>query len=271
MPTTPPAALGRAASRDPLRCPLCARPLLRRGARATARCDRGHRFAAPHGYLDLLTDSSHADAAIAFETIYGRLYDAGVQRPRVARVAARVLWGADLGPMYRLMEEGTEGSGVVLDLPVGGAPVLRLAQRPMRCSYFGVDLSQAMLLRAAQMAKRNRIRSATLIRADATNLPFADRSVDRVLCFNGLHVIPDKQRVLREIARVLRPGGELWGSVLAPPPGVMPRLLRPWTAHSLWFFRPADSAQLAGMAVRAGFTSWRQHSAGSLVTFRATR
>ena len=45
--------------------------------------------------------------------------------------------------------------------------------------------------------------------ADAMNLPYANKSFDAVLIANALHIVPDPVRVLREIDRVLRPGGVL--------------------------------------------------------------
>ena len=45
--------------------------------------------------------------------------------------------------------------------------------------------------------------------ADAMNLPYADDSFDAVLIANVLHIVPDPEKVLSEIDRVLRPGGLL--------------------------------------------------------------
>ncbi len=45
--------------------------------------------------------------------------------------------------------------------------------------------------------------------ADAMNLPYADDSFDAVLIANALHIVPDPDKALREIDRVLRSGGIL--------------------------------------------------------------
>jgi ubiquinone/menaquinone biosynthesis C-methylase UbiE len=69
-------------------------------------------------------------------------------------------------------------------------------------TLIGIDLSWGMLQRA-----RAAVPSATLVRADAVLLPLAAVSVDRILCVNVLHHIPDAAAFLRECRRVLRPGG----------------------------------------------------------------
>ena len=45
--------------------------------------------------------------------------------------------------------------------------------------------------------------------ADAMDLPYGDFSFDAVLIANALHIVPDPEMVLKEIGRVLRPGGLL--------------------------------------------------------------
>src|SRR2546430_1464783 len=90
-------------------------------------------------------------------------------------------------------------------------------------------------------------RSGRGLRPPAARLPLADAGVDRVLCFNGLHVLPDKVKVLAEFRRVLKPGGELWGSVMVErgAPGGLPR---PWLRPTWWFYHPARAEELRRMA-----------------------
>lgn len=66
----------------------------------------------------------------------------------------------------------------------------------------GLDFSPAMLARA-----RDRAPSARLVEGDAQALPFEDGSFDAVTCAFGLMHVPDQDRALREMRRVLRPGG----------------------------------------------------------------
>lgn len=79
---------------------------------------------------------------------------------------------------------------------VGGAFKGRVARR------VGVDLSPAMLDRA-------RARLDECRQGSAESLPFNDGSFDVVTIRQALHFVPDPARALREMRRVLRPGGQI--------------------------------------------------------------
>ena len=88
----------------------------------------------------------------------------------------------------------------VLDLAVGtGIVAAELAA--LGHLVHGIDLSPAMLRHGAIRLPGH------LAQADATRLPIADRRLDAVTAIWLLHLLPDSDPVLAEVARVLRPGG----------------------------------------------------------------
>jgi ubiquinone/menaquinone biosynthesis C-methylase UbiE len=97
-------------------------------------------------------------------------------------------------------------TGEVLEVAVGTG--LNLPHYPATAAVTGVDLSDGMLAiartRAAELGS-----TATLRQGDAHDLPFPAESFDTVVCTFGLCAIPDADLALREMARVLRPGGRL--------------------------------------------------------------
>jgi arsenite methyltransferase len=100
---------------------------------------------------------------------------------------------------------------VVLDMGCGAGTDLLLAARQVGPTgrAIGVDMTDAMVARAAAGAKAAGLSNVDVRLGDATALPVDDGSVD-VLISNGVfNLVPDKDRALAEIFRVVRPGGRL--------------------------------------------------------------
>lgn len=94
----------------------------------------------------------------------------------------------------------------VLEVGVGmGADFVRFAKAG--ANIVGTDLSSRSLELARRNAETNRLTPA-LLNADAQALPFAEGTFDLAYAWGVLHHAPDTERALREIHRVLRPGGE---------------------------------------------------------------
>jgi len=233
-------------------------------------CDKRHRYEAVNGVFDLWPQQHPLPHFDIFGTPYGVLYDMGVKERPLARLAARVGWGADVDAIFSLMDNGVKCAPgeVILDVPIGGGPSLRSAPGRMLGTFIGIDLSDRMLHRAAGVMRAEGLSRVLLARGDATRLPVIDESVNRILCFNGLHVMPDKERALSEFYRVLKPKGQVWGSVVVRDPDA--RLRRPWNQFSWWFFYPADEYELRLIATDVGF-EWEQQRTGNLMTFRGRR
>jgi enediyne biosynthesis protein CalE5 len=96
------------------------------------------------------------------------------------------------------------------------------------------DVAPAMTAIARKRAEARGLRNVTARDLDLEQIDEPDASYDVVLCREGLMLVPDPERAVREIARVLRPGGRaavaVWG----------PREANPW----LGIVFDAVSAQL---------------------------
>lgn len=115
--------------------------------------------------------------------------------------AAFALWATDLLAVLAL----PPGSRV-LDVACGTGIVARTAAHHTGATgvVIGLDLHWGMLAVA-----RAQEPTGAWVQASATNLPFAASAFDVVVCQQGVQFFPDRLAALREMHRVLRPGGRV--------------------------------------------------------------
>ncbi|AKI98798.1 bifunctional demethylmenaquinone methyltransferase/2-methoxy-6-polyprenyl-1,4-benzoquinol methylase UbiE [Archangium gephyra] len=99
----------------------------------------------------------------------------------------------------------------VLDLATGTADLaLKVLQRHPDTKVVGVDPSEGMLeVGRRKVAAKGLTRVCELKVGDAQQLPFEDKSFDGLCMAFGIRNVPDRARALREMARVVKPGGRI--------------------------------------------------------------
>ncbi len=130
----------------------------------------------------------------------------------VVRGAFRVFGGnfnEALAALARRAGEEAAG-GPVLDMPVGTALFTVSAAEVSKGVVVGCDLAEGMTLKATEVANEHGLDNLVAVRADAHRLPFRDGTFPVVMSFNGLQVIPDLDKTVAELVRVLAPGGGLY-------------------------------------------------------------
>jgi ubiquinone/menaquinone biosynthesis C-methylase UbiE len=124
------------------------------------------------------------------------IYDATRELPAFVpeRIADRVVTATRAKEETRFLEIGVGTGRIAL-------PFLERGYR-----YTGVDISERMMDRL-RAKTRDKDANLTLVHADITRLPFEDATFDVLMGVHILHLVPEWQRALREVRRVLTPDG----------------------------------------------------------------
>jgi SAM-dependent methyltransferase len=169
----------------------------------------------------------------------------------------------DLERRLLLRLSGDLGNCAVLDVGCGDGALTLAIRRAGAKSVTGCDIDPRMIAHAVARAEQQQAGIRYVV-ADGACLPFADRSFDLVASVTVLSFLPDAEGAVREMARVLRPGGRLvigelgrWSLWAAR------RRVRGWLGSATWraaTFRTA--AQVCDLARSAGLSV--EHVSGAI-------
>jgi ubiquinone/menaquinone biosynthesis C-methylase UbiE len=103
-------------------------------------------------------------------------------------------------------------SGKVLDVGIGPGTLVRgIARSLPGLQVYGIDLSEDMIRLARAHARREQLTERVhFASCDVAHLPYPDQSFDVVVSTISMHHWAELEQPLRELYRVLRPGGRVW-------------------------------------------------------------
>lgn len=145
-----------------------------------------------------------ASAIDGCDPITSNLYAAG-ETATVPEAALRASLGCGNPTALAKLQPGE----VVLDLGSGGGiDVLLSARRvgPTGKAY-GLDMTDEMLALAEENKRKSGLTNVEFLRGEIENIPLPDDTVDVIVSNCVINLSGDKDRVLREAFRVLKPGG----------------------------------------------------------------
>jgi demethylmenaquinone methyltransferase / 2-methoxy-6-polyprenyl-1,4-benzoquinol methylase len=127
---------------------------------------------------------------------------------------------------------GADPADRVLDVATGTGMVASALVRRYGCSVVGLDQSPQMLAQAERRLQAEPALAARieLVRGEAERLPFADGEFDHLTFTYLLRYVDDPATTLRELARVVRPGGRIASLEFMLPPNRVARVL--WNIYT---------------------------------------
>ena len=173
------------------------------------------------------------------------------------KAGALMSFGQDPRWRERLVSRVAAAPGdIVLDVATGTGLVARALCERYRCRVVGLDQSADMLSAAA--ARNGHI---PLVRGRAERLPFPDESFDHLTFTYLMRYVDDPAGVMRELARVVRPGGRVAALDFCVPPNPVLR--------ALWRLYTRAGLPLIGRAISERWASVGAFLSGSIERFNA--
>jgi demethylmenaquinone methyltransferase/2-methoxy-6-polyprenyl-1,4-benzoquinol methylase len=178
------------------------------------------------------------------------------------RVAAVLSFGQD--PRWRramVAAIRAKSSECVLDVATGTGLVAQELVRRYGCEVVGLDQSPQMLAGAQRRldADQTLAERVSLVRGEAERLPFADEQFDHLTFTYLLRYVEDPRGTMRELARVVKPGGRIASLEFAVPPR------EPW--RGLWSFYTHVGLPVLGRTVSSEWAHTGRFLAKSIPSF----
>ena len=184
------------------------------------------------------------------DPITSNLYDAG-QLDQLPDTAVFASLGCGNPTALAELKPGE----VVLDLGSGGGIDVILSARRVGPSgkAYGLDMTDEMLALAKENQRKAGVENVEFLKGEIENIPLPDNSVDVVISNCVINLSADKDKVLREAFRVLKPGGRFAVSDVVTRGEIPPEIRR---SVLLWVGCVAgalDEGEYRGKLTHAGF------------------
>ena len=176
-------------------------------------------------------------------------------------------FGPNYGPEHM---EVACGTGTLLELVLRWRKWKKL---PL-IHIIGIDYAESMLAGSRRRFAGNP--HIELRHADAANLPYSDASFDTANIANSVHCFPDVDGALRDIFRVLKPGGTLAANVLLYPRGPWPlrgiaERINRWGIRKGILYTPYQREDIRQRCLDAGFEVASESVSGNCYNILARR
>jgi ubiquinone/menaquinone biosynthesis C-methylase UbiE len=207
------------------------------------------------------------------ERLVATVYDFAVQNPVLGRAAALALWGLDIRRLLAHIDRlrQTPRGSRVLDVPCGGGLAFRALTPGHGLDYTAFDFSPVMLARARRKLAAMGLGGLDFRQGDVGAMPFGDADFDLLQTFNGIHCFPDPALAVREMARVLKPGGVLRGTLVVKGAGRRYDALIKVFQWRGWFGPTCSRVELEGWLAANGMTMREVSVSGAMVLFEAVK
>ena len=162
------------------------------------------------------------------------------------------------------------GTGTLLDMVLRYRAWKKLPQ----VSIVGVDYAEPMLAGAERRFARRP--NVELRHADASALPYPNASFDTINLANAIHCLPDVAGALREVHRVLKPGGTFATNALLYPRGPWPfkqlaQWIDDWGIRKGILYSPFNPKEVRARVAEAGLDVVREQISGNCLDLVAHR